>query len=279
MDFPGRNSLLLSLDINCINSFAYSVDSLARVDVASVYGLFKTSLTNSSIQITSKASARYIPDLVQIKRPSLFLPQSSYNKITVSSDFIYLVVGVSKGLGYLTALLLAEANVPLYTISRSKIDQLCSFHKHFSQDINSKLTFLSSLPSDSSIKLLYFSTPPIFNGCPEGFSAAYLASFIDMYCTTLQSLCIQLLDVCSSVSLFNPSTIAIGHNFPHLKEYSIAKECCELSLSSLAFYSQRFSYSTPRLDLMPTSQTDQLTDETKANLDSFYKHLRLFLES
>lgn len=181
-----------------------------------------------------------------------------------------LIVGGSRGLGAITAKLLAagggrviityvngrdDAHALVDEIATARGDtQACRaipFDAGKAADAQ-----LDSLPSEIT-HLYYFATPKIFRQNAEPFSPSLFGEFADIYARGFYDTCRSLLSRKQSGKLFAlyPSTIAITDRPKGLTEYVMAKAAGELLCDDLKRHHANLSILAPRLPRVRTDQT------------------------
>lgn len=180
-----------------------------------------------------------------------------------------LVVGGSRGLGAVTAKILAAggANVILtYRRGREEAEAIANDIRIFrgeetcvqllSYDAGSDPQEpLASLPTISH--LYYFATPRIFLQSAEPFSRIAYDSFLAVYVTGFYAL-VRFLTSRSdtkTLSVLYPSSVAIEERPKGMTEYAMAKAAAEILCVDLARATPGLEIATPRIPRVRTDQT------------------------
>ena len=197
-----------------------------------------------------------------------------------------LIIGGSRGLGEVTAKLLAAggARVVLTYKNSQKEAELIkndiiqnsgNAEISFFDIFNPENTMEHLFGNSSAINLYYFATPSIFVGVSaNNFSSEKFTEFISYYVTGLNNT-FQSLKILRINKLFYPSTISITERSPGMKEYIIAKVAGEYLLSFIE--QQNFKTYSPRLPRMVTDQTVSLFPVENQNpVTVLLNELRIF---
>ena len=176
-----------------------------------------------------------------------------------------LVVGGSRGLGELTAKLLAAGGADVcltYHLGRSEAEGVVAeILSHGGKavvvalDVRAPFVPEDALPTGWwPTHLYYFATPPIFVGARSGFSAELFDRFCDYYVRGFA----QLVEHLSSAGLtgaFCPSTVALDELPTDMIEYCAAKAAGEVLCRALVRRNPGLRISNPRLPRLATDQT------------------------
>jgi acyl dehydratase len=268
MRCPGRNSLFSQLDVNIRK--VYGVGEL-QFRVTAVDERFK----RINIQVDG---ARLTGKLIVFFRPPP-QPQPTMAELAKRlrcnefSNGVALVVGGSRGLGEITAKLLAAGSARvILSYHRGEQDamrvaaEINGFGGHCEYvglDISDSESVVRKIFASAAAPrtIYYFATPHIFARRRSFFSSSLLQKFVDFYVIGFS----RLIEAASSESkpklrVFCPSTVAIDENLRELAEYSIAKQMAE---ELCAFYN-RFSTNVhcvvERLPRLNTDQTATLVE-------------------
>jgi len=206
-------------------------------------------------------------------RPS---PQPTMKTVSASvagrakTDAKILVVGGSRGLGEVTAKILAARGGEVLLTYRSGgadakrvVDEITAQSGRVEAV---ELDVEKFQPGDSITKSLdsidamfYFASPPIFRG-GKVFSPPLFQEFIRCYVTDFERLVRFLNRGGKKLTVFYPSTIAVDEKAPKMMEYTAAKIAGEELCRSLEVNSQNLNIVIDRLPRLPTDQTQTLID-------------------
>jgi hypothetical protein len=180
---------------------------------------------------------------------------------------VALVVGGSRGLGEITARLIAAGGgLPIITYYQgaTDADRIAADIRSFGGrcdvrqfDVRQGESFLEQLAADGKIprSLYYFATPKIFGRRRGFFDHHLLGEFLDVYVTAFGRLVDATSANCpSSLRVFYPSSIAVLESIRELTEYAIAKRTGE---ELCAFYNQNAKKIRITVERLPRIRTDQ----------------------
>jgi hypothetical protein len=180
-----------------------------------------------------------------------------------------LVIGGSRGLGELTANLLAAGGARVtitYAIGGAEAEDVASriraaggscktMHFDVRQKASGQLEQLQLAPTH----VYYFATPAIFRQRNHLFSQSLFDEFNTFYVSGFHALvqaCVRKrLD---GVSFFYPSTVAVDAPPANLLEYAMSKAAGELLCSGIAAHNRKIRIIVSRLPRLPTDQTATL---------------------
>ena len=183
-----------------------------------------------------------------------------------------LVVGGSRGLGEVTAKLLAAGGAQViitYRVGSAEAEAVA-------QDIRAAggtcgaLAYDASLPAAAQLASLdrapthayYFATPTIFRAQSALFERARLDAFLDVYVDGFVRLAEALRAVRNDVSLFYPSSVYVEERPRGMIEYAMAKAAGETLCSEMNLAWAPLRVAVGRLPRLPTDQTASVI-ETK----------------
>jgi hypothetical protein len=187
-----------------------------------------------------------------------------------------LVVGGSRGLGELTAKLLAAGGaqvIATYAAGRAdaarlqqEIAQSGGHCEILPYDVRGsaeqQLAQLSAVPS----QLYYFATPAIFRRKSGLFVAERFAEFLAFYVHGFYDLCQELRRRRpAGISVFYPSSVAVEERPADMTEYAMAKMAGEVLCRDMRTYQQPIAIAVDRLPRLPTDQTATLREVATAD--------------
>lgn len=180
-----------------------------------------------------------------------------------------LVVGGSRGLGAVTAKLLAAgggeiiltyatgaeeaaevvADIRSHCGGRGARALRCDLREPFKAELATELK--------GATHLYYFATPHIARQAATLFSPATFAEFSRIYVERFHDLCRLALDARADLPLnvFYPSTVFIGERPKGMAEYAMSKAAAEVLCQDLSRASSTLSITAPRLPRVLTDQT------------------------
>jgi hypothetical protein len=185
------------------------------------------------------------------------------------SGCVALIVGGSRGLGELTAKVIATGGGRvIITWNTGKSDA-----ERVAQEIRSAggkcetLAYDSRKPSMDQLALLtktpthayYFATPSIFRAGAEIFVQRRLKEFLDIYVDGFWELSKSLRVHQPRVSLFYPSSVSVSERPRGMTEYTMAKAAGEVLCADMNESLQPTHVTVRRLPRLPTDQTSTVT--------------------
>jgi NADP-dependent 3-hydroxy acid dehydrogenase YdfG len=188
---------------------------------------------------------------------------------------VALIVGGSRGLGELTAKLIATGYGRTVITWQSGKDDA----ERIAQEIRSaggscetlaydarkpageQLASLSDVPTHA----YYFATPAIFRAQSTIFAAARLKEFLAVYVDGFWQLAQALRERRPGISIFYPSSVAVTERPKGMTEYSMAKAAGEILCSDLNNALTPLHITVSRLPRLPTDQTTSVTEATAAD--------------
>ncbi len=176
-----------------------------------------------------------------------------------------LVVGGSRGLGEVTAKLLASGGASVFLTYRDGQEEgervAADITGHAREAVAGHFDCCAiDGPSAKAIRdwepthLYFFASPFIRTGRDDSFSAELFARFSAFYVIGLSDTVSAF--AASLKALFYPSSIFVSDMPPHLREYATAKAAAEFLCGQMARRAARaLAVATPRLPKMDTDQT------------------------
>jgi hypothetical protein len=197
-----------------------------------------------------------------------------------------LIVGGSRGLGELTAKLIATGGgnvIITYSKGRSDAELLAHainesggrasiLHYDVLQEPESQLTALKTAPTH----LYYFATPAIMDRRGASFNEGRFQGYVAFYISGF----VKLVDALSlrrpeGLRVLYPSTVAIDNRPRGMTEYSMAKAAGEILCADIETNQPKILILRPRLPRLPTDQTASLQSvETDDPVEIMLSYIR-----
>jgi hypothetical protein len=271
MVVPGLHSLFGALEV----SFTDQEPGPLRFAVASLderFRLLRIAVSGSGLQGFLTANARHPP----VSQPSM----AEVARVVRADEFrgsVALVVGGSRGLGELTAKLVAAGGGRVVvTYARGKADaeavatQIESWggsceiapYDVTLPEAASQLAAVKSSPT----QVYYFATPPLPRRSDKSCDPRRFAQLSGFYVQGFQ----ELIDACrekrpEGLSVFYPSSVYVDERPAGFTEYAMSKAAGEILCADLQRYHPRLRIVTRRLPRLPTDQTLSLIPESMAD--------------
>ena len=266
MVVPGLHSMFLGLEASITDDESTPADMLefSVISVSERVRSVRIGFKARGIQGTLEAINR-LPPVAQRDLKSL-LSLVSPEEFANSSS---LIIGGSRGLGELTAKLIAAGGGPVvvtYAVGRSEADAVLSeINAHgplcraIAYDVRqSAATQLASLNS-APTHVYYFATPRIYRRKSDLFDPERFAEFNLFYLNGFYDLvqeCRRLNP--SGLRVFCPSTAFIDTRPQNMTEYAMSKAAVEVLCSDLTRYLPGVRVLARRLPRLPTDQTSSV---------------------
>lgn len=271
MECPGLHSLFSTFTVDCswpttgrgLEYRVVSVDSRFRLVKMDVYGL--------GINGRVEAFVRH-PPIVQIG-------MSECSALVTRGEFAgqrCLVVGGSRGLGELTAKLLAAGGghpIITYAVGEDDASRVarmitewggrCDIVKYDARGpARQQLEFMATPISH----VYYYATCPIFGRRTRNFDSKVLDEFIDFYVRGFYELCMAVQEIWrQGISVFYPSSVAVEDRPRGMAEYAMAKAAGEVLCADLNRFCPGMHITSARLPRLLTDQTAGFTPTRSAN--------------
>ena len=182
---------------------------------------------------------------------------------------VALIVGGSRGLGELTAKLIATGGgrVLITWQSGSEDAERVAREIRSAGGASATLAYDAQKPAEEQLAGLahvpthayYFATPPIFRSQAELFSRERLKEFLAIYVEGFWQLSQALRARCPELSMFYPSSVAVAERPRGMTEYSMAKAAGEILCADMNVSLAPMRVIAVRLPRLPTDQTASVT--------------------
>ena len=262
MKCPGLNSLFSSFKLN------FKSDKLPKKAMTFEVNNYDSRFSLYDINVSSNT---FLGTIIAFNRPKSVL-QSNYNsykslvKEDEFSNQIALIIGGSRGIGEITAKILAigGADVTItYNKGHDDSDKIV-------RDINSnggqckkiKYDVLNDTLNEVNFKknythIYYYATPFIFSGNKDSFSEKLFTTFSKFYISEFYEL-VNYFYKRKTLNFFYPSTVALDDMFGNMMEYTLSKSSGEKLIDFLQLKLPALYIYKPRLPRLETDQTVSL---------------------
>jgi len=265
MIMPGLHSIFSGIELNLVRpssaprGLAYQV-----VNADGRFRLLTTSVEASGMVGTLRSFVRFPP----VKPPALAQLATQVEPDEFASRRA-LVIGGSRGLGAVTAKLLAAGGASLaitYHTGRTEAEVIRDdIARTCGTERVSMLRYdamcepepqLAPLPTDFT-HVYYCATIPIQGSGRKVYDRSLLDRFLAIYVDGFQKLLTHLRSTAPNEALqaFYPSSVFVEERPSQLTEYAMAKAAGEVLAADLARVDGKLSISTPRLPRVLTDQT------------------------
>lgn len=277
MEAPGLHSINSKLDLTIGRSVESAFPRAAlRYHVQSCDERFRKvriAVAGRAISGTLEAFVRVPP----VEQPSL---QTITDRVEPSefAGMKALIIGGSRGLGELTAKLIAAGGgspAITWAVGKADAERVFSQIRQWSGDVE-MLQYDARLPPDPQLEgvrsrfthLFYFATNPIFRPRGKLVSQSVLDDFMTFYVRGFYDLCLRLIaedkaDLLARRRLvaYYPSSVAVEERPAGMTEYSMAKAAGEQMCRDMNRYLPRIQILVTRLPRLRTDQTASIMPE------------------
>ena len=273
MEMPGLNSLYSELTLNFGDRDLHVDSMLYKVErVNSIFRSMTISVGAGLARGTIKAFAR--PEIRPMPTAAEAVGRIAAGRFAGQRA---LVVGGSRGLGALTAQLLAVSGaevVTTYARGRDEAERLASELKTLGHyclaarfDIEDDTASLSEmLPAKwTPTHVYYFATPFIFAGSRRKLSPTLLNRFMTHYVTGFWRVFEQAQALGDLRAVVYPSSSALDELPPAMLEYAVAKAAGETLVAYINQHYPKIEVHKPRFGRMDTDQTVSLMPVANAD--------------
>ena len=181
-----------------------------------------------------------------------------------------LVVGGSRGLGELTAKLLALSGVRTlvtYAVGRADAEAVVKDIRAYGKSaLTLPLDVLAPLPAQldalpsKPTSMYFFATPGISMHPSSTYSTDRYQRFSRFYVDAFYGLCTILADTCGPLEVLYPSSSFVTEPTMGMLEYAMAKAAGEVLAADLTRFYPNLRVEVARLPRLPTDQTSGLID-------------------
>jgi NAD(P)-dependent dehydrogenase (short-subunit alcohol dehydrogenase family) len=262
---PGLHSLYSELSIETCSE-AHAVEFLA-FRVSKSYPrlrLVKQEIAGGGLRGTVTSFVR-IPPVQQATMESL----AGIVEPAAFAGDVALIVGGARGLGELTAKLIATGGGHVFITWQSGREDAERVARgiRLAGGACETLSYDTRLPAEGQLAALplvpthayYFATPPIFRPQMELFSSDRFKEFLTVYVDGFWHLSQALRALQPRLSLFYPSSIAVSERPRGMTEYSMAKAAGEELCADMNVSLAPLRVTTVRLPRLLTDQTASIT--------------------
>lgn len=269
MECPGLNSIFASLDVNfknCTEDITHKLsfevtESDSRLSFALIH--IESVSLNGTITVFLRPTS---PKQISFKEAKARVTPGEFANQTA------LVVGGSRGLGEVTAKLLAAGGADvIITYNQGKVEAERIVEEIKSDKGSAVSTCLNVLTpemfsiknligkSDKKVSLYYFATPPIFVAAQGVFNLSLYDVFSNYYIKGFINVVEALSKDGVNISkILYPSTVAIDEMPSNMGEYAAVKAAGEQLCRFLEKTRSDLKVITPRLPRLATDQTASL---------------------
>ena len=273
MEAPGLHSMFSKLDLTLLGATETAPRAALHYTVTYVDERFRKlriAVEGRAIEGTLEAFLRVPP----VRQASLELI-ARYVQPKEFSGMNALVIGGSRGLGELTAKLIAAGggSVTLtYAQGRVEAETVVDEIRAWGGAVKAgpynvqhppadQLSALQSTPTH----LFYFATSTIFRPRSGVLSAPMLAEFLQFYVQGFYDLCLTLTVSGAPLSAFYPSTVFLDERPTGMTEYAMAKAAGEQLCADMNLYVPGVRIFVHRLPKLPTDQTAGVLPERETD--------------
>jgi NAD(P)-dependent dehydrogenase (short-subunit alcohol dehydrogenase family) len=259
MEVPGLNSLFSSLRINLM-PVPDAPRHFSVVEGDERFNRLAIRVTGRTLQ--AEIEAFYRPPPVRMPASADLIKRVRSGE---HAGVCALVVGGSRGLGEITAKLIAAGGGSVIITYRTGADEANGIADDIQrsggqcQAIPLTAGEATVLPPDLPAinQLYYFATPKIFGKRTSRFDDALYQKYFSVYVDGFEAICQQLVEHGNRPAILYPSTVAIDKPLPELAEYVKAKSEGEALCRRLNGSGQA-AIVMPRLPRTATDQTQAL---------------------
>jgi len=271
MECPGLHSLFSGFTIEFSREIASPSLQYHVASVDERFRMLKIEVHGLGVRGSVEAFARH-PPITQT-------PIEALSKLVDRKEFAGqhpLIIGGSRGLGELTAKLIAAGGghpVITYAVGRDDAEQVAAEIKQWGgkcdvlgydvrKPSSPQLTSLSAPISN----LYYYATCQIFGRRTREFQSEVLEEFLDFYVRGFYDICAALRESAKKgISVFYPSSVAVEERPRNMTEYAMAKAAAEILCADLNRSWPTVHITSARLPRLLTDQTSTIASTENAN--------------
>jgi hypothetical protein len=283
MECPGLHSLLSGFTIECPQQGTPPVLEYQVVSLDDRFRLLKMNVTGLGIQGRVEAFARHSPVVqTQVKELSALVTPGEF------AGHRCLIVGGSRGLGELTAKLVAAGGghpIITYAVGKDDAERVAAEITQWGGHCD-VLKYDVRVPAAQQIELMttpvshfyYYATCPISRRRTRCFDSRILEEFLDFYVRGFYELCTVLKERFGpEILAFYPSSVFVQDRPREMTEYAMAKAAGEVLCADLNRSCPGIQITTVRLPRLLTDQTTTLLPTERAkSVDVMLPIIRTF---
>ena len=280
MEAPGLHSMFSKLDLMLLNTMESTPRAALQYTVDYVDERFRKlriAVEGRAVQGTLEAFMRVPP----VRQASMHLV-AKYVQAGEFAGIDALVIGGSRGLGELTAKLIAAGGGAVtltYALGRAEAEAVVEEIRAWGGDAVAQPYDVRQPPAEqirtlknAPTHLFYFATSTIFRPKLGVLSGPMLAGFLQFYVQGFYDLCLALTAASAStarsgqpLSAFYPSTIFLEDRPAGMTEYAMAKAAGEQLCADMNLSVPEVRVFVHRLPKLPTDQTAGVLPERETD--------------
>jgi acyl dehydratase len=283
MECPGLHSLFSGFTIECPQQGTPPVLEYRVVSVDDRFRLLKIDVTGLGMQGSVEAFARHPPVIqTQVKELSALVTPGEF------AGQRSLIVGGSRGLGELTAKLLAAGGghpIITYAVGKKDAERVAAEITEWGGHCD-VLKYDVRVPAAQQLEFMttpvshfyYYATCPISRRRTRRFDSRILEEFLDFYVRGFYELCTVLQERHGrGISALYPSSVFVEDRPREMTEYAMAKAAGEVLCADLNRCCPGMQIKTVRLPRLLTDQTATILPTEKAKaVDVMLPIIRMF---
>jgi NAD(P)-dependent dehydrogenase (short-subunit alcohol dehydrogenase family)/acyl dehydratase len=280
MECPGLHSLFSGFSVELRDDAETSLTyRVASADER--FRLLNIEVSGLGIQGSVEAFARHPP----IPQPTMDQLASSVKADEFAGHRV-LIIGGSRGLGELTAKLIAAGGgdpIITFAVGREDAERVAADIQKagrkctvISYDVRQPAAPQLQALVEPITHLYYYATGQIFGRRTREYDSATFAEFLQFYVDGFYDACVSLRkNSTSKLSVFYPSSVAVEQRPRNMTEYSMAKAAAELLCSDLNRAWPNVHITSVRLPRLLTDQTSTVAPvESASTIDTILPIVR-----